>query len=49
MVLAAAAEIEADFIVSEDVHLLELGSVGTIQIVSRAVMQKILDKLGVPQ
>ena len=48
MVLAVAAGVQADFIVSEDAHLLDLGSVGTTQIVSRAVMHEILDKLGIP-
>ena len=48
MVLGAAAEVQADFIVSEDAHLLDLESVGTTQIVSRAEMHEILDKLGVP-
>jgi len=49
MVLAAAAEVQSDFIVSEDAHLLDLGRVGTTQIVSRAVMHEILDRLGVPK
>ena len=49
MVLAAAAEVQADFIVSDDTHLLDLGRVGTTEIVSRAVMHQILDKLGIPR
>lgn len=49
MVVAAAAEVQADFIVSEGAHLLDLGSVGTTQIVSRAKMHELLDKLGVPK
>ena len=48
MVLAAAAEVQADFIVSEDAHLLDLIIVGTTRIVSRAKMHEILDELGIP-
>jgi putative PIN family toxin of toxin-antitoxin system len=44
IVLAAAIEIQAEFIVSDDAHLLDLGTVGTTQIVSRATMHEVLDK-----
>jgi len=49
MVLAAAAEIQADYVVSEDAHLLRLQTLGHVEIVSRATMHAILDRLGVPR
>ena len=46
MVLAAGAEIQAEFIVTEDAHLLQLGGLGPMQVVSRAALHRILDVSG---
>ena len=43
MVIAAALEAKADYIISEDKHLLELGEYEGIKIMSREQMEKELD------
>lgn len=48
VVIAAAVESQADFIVTEDRHLLNLGVWQAIRILDRATFARELDKLGVP-
>jgi putative PIN family toxin of toxin-antitoxin system len=47
-VIAAALESEADYIVSEDRHLLNLEHHAAIKILSRDAFQQELDRLGLP-
>ena len=48
MIVAAALESRADYIVSEDKHLLELGQYQGIKIMNREQFGAELDRLGVP-
>jgi putative PIN family toxin of toxin-antitoxin system len=48
IVVAAALESQAGYIVSEDHHLLNLGHYGEIRILSRDAFQEELNRLGVP-
>ena len=48
VVMAAALESQAKYIVSEDNHLLSLGDYAGIQILSRDAFRDELDRLGVP-
>lgn len=48
VVVAAAFESQAKYIVSEDQHLLRLGNHGGIRILSRDAFRDELDRLGVP-
>jgi hypothetical protein len=47
-IIAAALEAAADYIVSEDKHLLNRGRYGTIHILNRAQFAAELDRIGVP-
>lgn len=48
MIIAAALEAQASYIVSEDKHLLELGEYQGIKIMNREPFEAELDRLGVP-
>lgn len=49
MVIAAALEANASYIISEDKHLLDLGDYQGIQIMNREQFEAELDRLGVPR
>ena len=48
VVVAAALESQAGYIVSEDHHLLKLGLYGEISILNRDAFHEELNRLGVP-
>ena len=48
MVIAAALEATAEYIISEDKHLLDLGTYQGVVIVNRQQFEAELDRLGVP-
>ena len=49
MVIAAALEAKAEYIISEDKHLLDLGDHQGITIMNREEFEAELDRLGVPE
>lgn len=49
MVVAAALEANASYLISEDKHLLDLGQYQSIQIMNREQFEAELDGLGVPK
>jgi predicted nucleic acid-binding protein len=48
VVVAAAVESQAKYIISEDRHLLDLANYAQIKILSRDALRDELDRLGIP-